>query len=321
MPRPRKDLVRPEQTRYYHCVSRCVRRAFLCGHDRFTGQSYEHRREWIVERMRLLSTLFTIDVYAYAVMSNHYHLVLRIGDPSELDMETVIARWLRLYNGPILARRFAEGESLTAAEHQTVVDMANVWRQRLGDLSWFMKCLNEPIARQANQEDRCTGHFWEARFKSQPLLSDEALLACMAYVDLNPIRAGLAETPERSDFTSVQERIHLSANRADAQTLAQANVAGAKEPGITSPRHNDKLAPIAGGSSGDVSRPTHFPMGLVDYLELVDFLGREHHPSKRGRIPSALTPSLRRLGLSEENWQDGCITINRRNHRRIDKIA
>ena len=79
-----------------------------------------------------------------------------------------------------------------------------------------MKCLNEPIAKQANKEDGCTGHFWEARYKSQALLTEEALLSCMAYVDLNPVRAKMADTPEDSDHTSIQERIKLQFSLADA---------------------------------------------------------------------------------------------------------
>ena len=76
MPKPRKALVSLEATPYYHCVSRCVRRAFLCGVDDHSGQDYEYRRQWLQQRMKQLTNAFSIDICAYAIMSNHYHLVL-----------------------------------------------------------------------------------------------------------------------------------------------------------------------------------------------------------------------------------------------------
>ena len=209
MTRPRKELVCTSDTPYYHIVSRCVRRAFLCGYDKTTNTDYEHRRQWIVERIRLLASVFSIDVCSYAVMSNHLHLVLKLDD-SESDIGTdaeVIQRWTTLFKGPLLVQRHAQGDALSKAEREAVSDIVAVWRARLRDLGWFMKCLNEPIARIANKEDNCTGHFWESRYKSQALLTEEALLSCMAYVDLNPVRATMAQTPEESDYTSIQERI------------------------------------------------------------------------------------------------------------------
>ena len=139
------------------------------------------------------------------------------------------------------------------------------WREWLCDLSWFMRCINEPIARIANREDHCTGRFWEGRFKSQALLDERALLACMTYVDLIPIRAALATTPEQSDFTSIQERI--------------------RQP------DSDRLMAI--GDHGADS----LPCSLRDYLELVDWGGREIKHNKRGYIPAHLPPILVRLRM------------------------
>jgi REP element-mobilizing transposase RayT len=142
-------------------------------------------------------------------MSNHIHLVIKLM-PQEAESWTdneVLDRWTHLYTGPRAVQQWHANTLDNPADYETLNRLIAKYRDRLGNLGWFMKCLNEPIARQANKEDGCTGHFWESRYKSQALLSEEALLTCMAYVDLNPVRADMCSTPEESDYTSIKERI------------------------------------------------------------------------------------------------------------------
>lgn len=122
-------------------------------------------------------------------------------------MDEILDRWCVLFRGPLLIQSYRDGETLTNDELVSVAEIANIWRKKLSSISWFIRCLNQPIAHQANREDECTGKFWESRFKSQALRSEEALLSCMAYVDLNPVRAGIADTPEDSKYTSLRERL------------------------------------------------------------------------------------------------------------------
>ncbi|MCA0949658.1 transposase, partial [Shewanella chilikensis] len=212
MPRPRRTQISLEDTTYYHCCSRVVRRAFLCGDDAYSGKNYDHRRGWVESLLFELEAVFAIDVAAFAIMSNHLHLVLHI------DIETanrwtdreVLEQWHKLFKGDDLTQKFTQGELIEAYEVPRLKRTIAIYRSRLCDISWFMRCLNEPIARQANQEDNCTGRFWEGRFKSQALLDEAAVLTCMAYVDLNPIRAKMADTPEQSEHTSIRLRIQAA---------------------------------------------------------------------------------------------------------------
>ncbi|TMP59994.1 transposase, partial [Pseudoalteromonas citrea] len=188
--------------------SRCVRVAYLCGEDKVTGQSYEHRRGWIEDKLLELAKVFCIDVCSYAVMSNHTHTVLYVDDikAKRLSDKAIIIRWHKLFKGTILSHKFLQGERLDSAQQTFLNKDIEQFRERLSSISWFMRVLNESIARKANKEDNCTGRFWEGRFKSQALLDEAALAACMAYVDLNPVRAKMTETPEASDYTSVKAR-------------------------------------------------------------------------------------------------------------------
>ncbi|MET0081126.1 MAG: transposase [Candidatus Thiodiazotropha lotti] len=290
----RKKQICLEETPYYHCVSRCVRRAFLCGEDQLTGQSYEHRRTWVVELLKQLSEVFSIDICAYAVMRNHSHIVFRVNREKALAWcgDEVVTRWTALYKPSSIVGRYLDGFNLSKAEIKAVEVDIEKWRHRLYDISWFMRYLNETVARRANEEDECTGRFWEGRFKSQALLDDAALLTCMSYVDLNPIRAGIADTPENSDYTSIQERIryyHKTLSRADNRANAQ----------MSSPKG---LYPFIGGEQQLKGLGLIF--SLPDYLELTDWAGRAIREDKSSFIPTELAPILERFNIDPDAWLD-----------------
>lgn len=210
MTSPRKDKICLDATSFYHCISRCVRRSFLCGVDKVLKKNYNHRRAWIEERLLTLSEWFCINVVSYAVMSNHYHVILQVNKDHALSLsdQEVALRWSRLCKFDELTKEFIRGEKLSKRKNSKMKNRIKVWRERLYSISWFMKMMNEYVSRRANKEDKLTGAFWESRFKSQALLDEKALLACMAYVDLNPVRAGMSKSPEESEHTSINCRLH-----------------------------------------------------------------------------------------------------------------
>ena len=203
-----------------------------------------------------------------------------------------------------------------------------VLRKRLGSLSWFMAKLNEFIAREANKEDKVKGRFWESRFQCQALLDDAAITACMVYVDLNPIRAGMASTPEGSNFTSIQERIRawhmqtMSPNADSRETAQSSNFGHAQDYSL--PPKNDANIPAT--TPGTVSTSISFlhdsdsadfwlcpiqsnssrrgilEMSSIDYFDLVDQSGRMIRSDKRGFIDPHLEPILNRIGAIPKTW-------------------
>ena len=316
MTRPRKALISLADTPYYHVTSRCVRRAYLCGVDHYTGQNYEHRRQWVVDRIRLLSSLFAIDVCAYAVMSNHYHLVLKVC-PEQLDglsEEAIMERWCAMFKGPLLIQHYRAGETLMPFERSTVSDIVTVWRQKLASISWFMRCLNQPIARQANLEDKCTGKFWESRFTSQALKSNEALLSCMAYVDLNPVRSGMATRPETSSHTSIRERIRAEF-KFDEAIEGQCNSRDLLD-------FRTSLKPLLPFESNLINESQKgVPFGFQDYLTLLDWTGRMIRVGKRGYIDSALPPILTRLQITADQWHLNTTQFEAIHAKRFNRVT
>ena len=265
-------------TPYYHCTTRCVRRSYLCGQDAQTGQNFEHRRGWIEQRLLSLSKAFCIDVAGYAILSNHYHVVLKVNCASakSLTDEEVVHRWRQIFNGNVLAKRFSDGEELTAFELITLKNTINHWRSELTNISRFMGQINEKIARWANKEDDCKGRFWESRFDSQAILDVDALLRTMVYVDLNPVRAGIVDAPEQAAHTSVHRRLNDE-------------------------KHG--LIPFKlNALSTEQSQELCLPITQDEYLALLDWTGRRVQQNKRGFIPSDTPPILERLRYSPQQW-------------------
>jgi hypothetical protein len=182
----------------------------LCGREKRSGKDYSHRKQWIRDRLEELAGIFGLDVLGFSVMSNHLHVIVRTRPDvvKTWSDDEVAVRWWRLFP----QRRNGDRSPAQPTEFEMNVirndsDGLAEKRRRLTEISWFMRCLAEPIARRGNKEDEVTGRFWEGRFRAQPLLDETAIAACMAYVDLNPIRAGAADSLETSDFTSIQDRI------------------------------------------------------------------------------------------------------------------
>ena len=301
MTMPRRQLVDVAVTRYYHCISRCVRLAFLC------GAGVTHRKAWIEARLELLAKHFAVSVCGFAILDNHLHILCRL-DPGIADGwsdEEVIRRWIAIYRPSCL-----DVESPTTVqawvEHQCQ-DTARVarYRERLQDLGWFMKALKEPLARLANKEDHCKGTFWEARYKSIAILDEEALLATCAYIDLNAVAAGIAETPEDAPHTSIKQRVDHARTNGDLKTLQRAaamkSVAAARIEADLEQSH--WLCPLQDRTRHGAAREGMLPgFSLSSYLELVDWTARLCRTGK-ARITAEVAGIMTRLGTTADYWQ------------------
>jgi putative transposase len=149
MTRARYQQVSLHDTPYYHCISRCVRRAYLCGYDPVTGKNFDHRKQWLVSRIKTLGAQFSIDICAYAIMSNHYHLVLFVNEQQarEWDDAEVVKRRTALFprNAALVAT--LQKNNYSKAASRRLQQQISLWRERLMDISWFMRCVNETVAR------------------------------------------------------------------------------------------------------------------------------------------------------------------------------
>ena len=307
----RKNQIILSETPFYHCTSRCVRGAFLCGEDPESGKNYHHRKQWILDRIALAESSFAIDICAYAVMNNHFHIVLSVDERAcaKLSDREVAERWLKVYRGNNLVKHWMDRgcEALTKGENAIVAHCLKSWRGRLASISWFMRVINENIARRANREDKCKGHFWDGRFKSQALLDEAALLACMAYVDLNPVRAKLAQTPEDSSFTSIQSRIRDKVQQGSNCFID-----------ISEQSTKPQLMPFMKKALEEHEPSmTYLPYLETDYFKLVDWTGRAIRSDKPGFVPERVKPILERLNICSDEWVKTIPALEKRFHQSI----
>ena len=291
--------------------------AILCGIDPYSGQNYDHRRQWIHDLLEQLAGLFCIEVAFHAEMSNHLHVVLRTRPDvaQRWSREEVVRRWLKIAK---IKRGTGDArwEPTTDRIQQELADpkRVNRLRKRLSDISWFMAAVCENVARRANQEEHLRGRFWETRFCSRNLADETAILVCGMYVDLNPIRAGEATTPEESRYTSAYDRIcGLQASRIHTATDK-----------VTSPDRwlceltlSERLETDVGTTEQDPTPHRASDKGLLSmsreaYLALLDWTGRQVRSDKRGAIPDHLAPILERLQIRSEHWLETVLQFDQR---------
>ena len=323
----RAEVFSPDEIAIVHVMNRTVRRCFLLGDDPISGKNFDHRKGWMEDQLEIQAQNFGIDLICYALMSNHFHLILRSRPDivATWDDTEVARRWLTLCpKRKPSKRKSAKGQGKdpkplvpTQAEIDAIVnDPAELQdlRSRLSDISWWMRLLSQKIGSRANRDDGEIGKFWQSRFKGVKLLDEASILACAAYVDLNPIRAAIAENLEGSLYTSAQQRVlELQSTAAKkGRVKGQSSKRGGRRAGLKSIAGS--LCPVGlnEGNSGigscvhtegrRASDKGFLQISTAEYLELLDWTARKLKTGKRGSTPKCAAPLFERLGIDERTW-------------------
>lgn len=305
----RAEVLDPGQVQVAHVYNRTVRRCFLFGDDPLTGKNYDHRKQWIEEALEQLAAAFGIDLLAFAILSNHFHLILRTRPDvvAQWDDREVARRWLLLCPH----RRDAQGRPLRPSQ-QEILAIANCSlrreeiRRRLSNISWWMRLLCQRIAMRANREEGETGRFFQDRFRATRLVDEASLLACSAYVDLNPIRAAICQTLQGSEHTSVQRRIEARdpaspGNRSGLPPVERLTADAFLAP-LSVDERTDPTGPNESKLPSRCSDRGYLGMSLEDYLNLLDWTARQVSAGKSGHARSGTPPILQRLGIHASTW-------------------
>jgi REP element-mobilizing transposase RayT len=333
----RAEVFAADEIAIVHVMNRVVRRCFLIRRDERTGRNYDHRKLWIEQLLEHFASCFGLDLLAFAILSNHFHLILRSRPDvvATWDDREVARRWLRLCPVRKQAGDWPKEppEPELNALTSDAAKLAEI-RSRLSDISWWMRLLCQRIAQRANaEEDQRQGKFWQNRYRAVRLLDEQAVLSCAAYVDLNPIRAALAETIEKSEHTSIQRRLQAldpstasshgksspttsstTSELDDSPTPDKVTCRTGANNSDRSPRGDGCLAPIRIDERRDVLGPQpspsdlrcsdkgFLPMTTAAYAELLDWTARQIVPGKRGATPAILPAVFERLKIDQSTW-------------------
>lgn len=299
MPIARRRIVNPAVTRWYHCISECVRQTCLLSAD-------PKRQRWLEHRLEELVQIFAIAVSGFSIMGNHLHTLIRL-DPQRARKwsdEEVARRWGRLFPPRDKRRQpLPVNRSWIQARLKDPAWVVQT-RARLQDLGWFMKCLKEPLARLANAEDGTRGAFFASRYKSVAILDERALLTACAYIDLNPLAAGITKLPEESPFTSILARVaHAFPRLTREELLSTLRGEIARPEGVGQIEQTHWLCPLEDRSSQGAPREGMLPgFSLPRYLLLVDYSARLLRAGK-AHLSADVAPIFERLQITAEVWQ------------------
>jgi hypothetical protein len=304
----------PDEIAVVHVMNRVVRRCLLMGTDDYTGKNYDHRKSWVENELKRMAAWFGIDLLTFAIMSNHFHLVLRSRpDVVETWDDTEVAkRWLMLCPN----RKAADGRAADPTEPELNsirldAEKVKTIRSRLSDISWWMRLLCQKIAQRANKEDEASGKFWQSRYKAVRLIDEEAILACSAYVDLNPIRAAQAETIEDSQFTSARIRLQTMVSTMESSALfdeasSTPNSVCISADSFLSPiemdEANDPVGVRPSESERRCSDKGFLAMPTAEYFELLDWTAHQIVTGKPGATPMEAPALFERLKIQPDVW-------------------
>lgn len=311
----RKEIIRPNQVAVYHCWATTLPKMVLCGKK--GKKDYDHRKEWIRARLVQMSEVFAVEVCGYSINKDRLDVVIRVRPDvaKKWSKEEVARRWKMIH--PQDRDRELEFETVKPSKQQTQELLADKGqleecRKRLFDVTWFVRDLCEAVARRMNREEGRKGRVWYGRFRTRQILDAPAALAACVALEASPVLSGCTGDIAQGGYSSACDRIAGVKARAKAKARA--------------PRSNDPdawLNPLdAGKPRGKTPAKSAFPMNPSDYVQVVEWTGKQFAAKKMDAAPPAdVAAAIKKMGLDPENWLEFVANLNERFTRAVGSPA